>query len=304
MLSTVCSVPLTGLKQQRYLDVMSNEAVVWCDGKMIPCDQLPISAFDLGLTVGMGVFETMIAYRGTVVTFIHHYERLKASGKRMQLNVLDEDTLSGAISEVIARNGLCDERARVRITLVAGARPLHKEHDLHKKCDHLMISAARQPAPKPSAELTFVSTVLNERSSTAGLKTTSYTDHVLAYREALKGGADEGILINTRGHLSECTMSNIFIVKKGELYTPSLSSGCLPGVTRAIVLKHATQEGIAVHECDLTKKDLEHADEIFITSSAREVQPACVHGCDKKMGPITKQLQDRYRTMIESGIVS
>jgi len=140
----------------------------------------------------------------------------------------------------------------------------------------------------------------NEHGALSGVKSTSYAENILAYRHAASAGADEAVLLNTSGNLCECSMSNIFLVKKGEVLTPALSSGCLPGVTRASLSFLCPEADITFKQCDLTEEDLFSADEIFITSTARGLQPAKMMGSSTSCpGELTKRLAAAYRDYIK-----
>ncbi|MFK7909796.1 MAG: aminotransferase class IV [Akkermansiaceae bacterium] len=283
---------------------MNDVAEVWHNGRMVAYDQLRLSAFDLGLANGLGVFETMVAYDGNAVMFREHYRRLSNAVLQMKLKVPSADKLGAAIQETLCANGLQDQRGRVRITVLTGDRPLGAKNYSRFVDDHVIVSATEQQAPKASAKLVLSGAVVNERSATAGIKCTSYADNVLAYRQAMKDGADEAVMLNTRGQLCECSMSNIFLVSDGELHTPSLASGCLLGVTRGEVIRLAMNSGIQVHERELTENELSQADEIFITSSAREVQPASLLGSEAQLpGSVSKQMRKLYREMIATEIM-
>ena len=120
--------------------------------------------------------------------------------------------------------------------------------------------------------------VRNERSAVAGLKTTSYAENVVAVAEAYRQGADEALLANTVGELCEGTASNVFVERDGELVTPPLSSGCLAGITRALVL-----EWVGGKEAELPLEALTEAQEVFLTSTLRDVQ--ALHRVDERELP-------------------
>ena len=153
------------------------------------------------------------------------------------------------------------------------------------------------------AKLAWVPFVINERAATAGVKSTSYADHVLAYRHALNAGADEALMLNSQGHLAEGSMSNVFVVKDGVVQTPSLASGCLPGVTRQLVIDLCADLDLPVEECQLGVQDIDNADEIFLTSSLREIQAAVLLGTEARAteavtGEVTGRLAEAYAEMV------
>lgn len=279
---------------------MNEETVVWFNGMLMPDDEVALSPFDLGVANGLGVFETLSAYQGVTPTFEKHYERLKTSAAVMDLAVPVAAELTDAIQAVVKANGLGGERARVRITLGTGSQSLANPDTTCDIQDYIIVTAVPQPKPSLSAELVLVPMCCNEHSAITGIKSTSYANHLLAYRYARKAGADEAVMMNTAGKLCECAMSNLFLVSDGKVLTPPLSSGCLPGVTRACVMEICQEADIPIEEVDLTEDQLFTSDEMFITSSGREVQSAKM--VDTSMscpGLITQRIAEKYRQLID-----
>lgn len=274
---------------------MSDVTKIWFNGALTPEEGVTLSPFDLGVANGFGVFETLIAYQGAAPTFERHYQRLKTSAATMELPVPVATELLEAVDAVILANGLGAGRARVRITLGAGKQALHGGGGQ----GYLAVTAVPQPDPSPVAELVLVPMRCNEHSACAGIKSTSYADYLLAYRYARKAGADEAVMLNTAGHLCECSMSNLFVVRDGKVLTPPLSSGCLPGVTRAYVIEICRGNGIPLEETDLSEDVLFTSDELFITSSGREVQPAKMVDTSLPFpGALTSRIASEYRRSI------
>lgn len=269
---------------------------------MLEVDQWAVSPFDLGVTVGLGLFETMPAYDGKVFAYDRHHERMRHGISRLELapqSLPAIEVIENAMREVLIANDLGQGRARVRVALSGGVNPLSGGQAL----GGLTITAAPVLSPSSVVKLIGVPYPCNERSALAGIKSSAYADHLMAWRHALSLGADEAVRYNTVGKLCEGAMSNIFLVSGGKVYTPSLDSGCLPGVTRAIVIELCIQEGIKIVECDLTEHDLNRADEIFMTSSVREVQPAKLLGAAlATTKPITRQLARAYRDWVAKSI--
>ena len=271
--------------------------MVWHNGDLIDADDMRVSPFDLGLTVGLGVFETMAAYDGRVFAFNLHYERMVSAAGKLALAVPDAAIIESAIGAVIESNDAQLGRFRIRVTLSSGANPLAGGDEVAG----VMVTAC--PAPvrgdKLPVKLVPVPFVINERGATAGLKSTSYADHVLAYRYALDLGADEGLMYNSQGQLAEGTMSNVFLVKDGVVYTPSLVSGCLPGVTRQLVITLCAELAIPVEEGELGVQEVEQADEVFLTSSLREVQAAVLPEAEPRgVGEFTSRIADAYAVAV------
>ncbi|MGL4745564.1 MAG: aminotransferase class IV, partial [Dermatophilaceae bacterium] len=167
-----------------------------------------------------------------------------------------------------------------------------------------MVTAMPQPRPPAGGAVVSVDWVRNERSATAGLKTTSYADNVVAIARAKSLGAEEALLANTRGELCEGSASNVFVVTGGVLRTPPLSSGCLAGITRALLIRWCRADGLEVAEESLPFDVLSRADEVVITSSVRDVYPAsAVDGrALAAPGPITARAQQAWRTYAAEGM--
>ncbi len=243
--------------------------VLWIDGKLVPSDEAFVSPLDHGFTVGDGVFETMKVVDGVAFALTRHLRRLRRSADVLGI-VLDrpDEELRAGVADLITAAG--NDAGRVRITVTGGPGPLGSDRDDVPPTVVLAASAAT-PWP-PVTEIVTVDWVRNERSSVAGAKTTSYAENVRALMAAHELGATEAVFANTVGRLCEGTGSNVFLVREGNLLTPSLASGCLAGITRELVL----ELGHGVEVDDLTMGDLLAADEAFLTSSTRDVHPISV----------------------------
>ena len=271
------------------------------NGELISANEACVSPFDLGLTVGLGVFETMAAYDGKVFAYDLHHARLIKSAEVFALPVPERSVITAAITEVIEANHYHQGRYRIRVTLTGGVNQLgggREQGDVM-----VTAQAADSASGGDSAKLAWVPFVINERAATAGVKSTSYADHVLAYRHALNAGADEALMLNSQGHLAEGSMSNVFVVKDGVVQTPSLASGCLPGVTRQLVIGLCADLDLPIKECQLGAQDIDRADEIFLTSSLREIQAAVLLGPEARAteavtGEVTVRLAEAYAEMV------
>ena len=245
-------------------------SVVWVDGQLLPTDQARVSPFDHGLMVGDGVFETLRVYDRVPFAWTRHYNRLHRSADGLGLTAPTETALRDAADAVLTGNGLTD--GRLRITVTGGPAPLGSER---AAVDPTVIVAAAPMRPwPPSVSVVQVPWTRNERGAVAGLKTISYAENVRALAFALERGASEAMFCNTRGELCEATGSNVFVVHGGTLRTPPADAGCLLGVTRALLLEECAKTlEIPAEEVPLAPGALTQADEAFLTSSTREVQP-------------------------------
>jgi branched-chain amino acid aminotransferase len=254
---------------------------IWVDGGLRETADATVSVFDHGLTVGDGVFETLKAVHGTAFATTRHLRRLARSARGLGLPEPDLDEVAAACAAVLAANPA--PFGRLRITYTGGISPLGSDRG---DAGPTLVVALAESTPRP--DTTAVVTVpwtRNEKGALAGLKTTSYGENVVALSRAHEHGASEALLANTRGRLCEGTGSNVFVVVGGRLLTPPLESGCLAGITRALVVDWAGAE-----EADLPFDVLTEADEVFLTSSLRDVQ--AVHRIDDRElpgapGPVT-----------------
>jgi branched-chain amino acid aminotransferase len=273
--------------------------VVWVNGSLVDEQEARISPFDHGLLTGDGVFETLRVYRGEPYCWRRHYERLARSASGMGLAIPPSEALRRAALDVVDANRLTD--ARLRITLTGGPSPLGSERG--RVTPTLILAASELPPPGPATPLEVVTVPWprNERGALSGLKTISYGENVRALAVAKEAGAGEAIFANTRGELCEGTGTNVFVVTAGVLRTPPEESGCLMGVTRALILELADRLAIDAQEVTLPLTAVATADEAFISSSTRELQAiSAVDGNPLPVapGPVTTLLADAFRRMV------
>jgi branched-chain amino acid aminotransferase len=278
-------------------DTVSSPAV-WVDGELLDADRARVSPFDHGLLVGDGVFETLGVYRGVPFAWRRHHERLAWSAGQLGLPVPESGGLRAAADAVLAANRV--ETGRLRITVTGGPSPLGSERG---DAAPTLIVAAGPTRPRPPTEsVVTVPWSRNEGGATAGLKTISYADNVRALAYAQARDASEAIFANTRGELCEATGSNVFLVDDGVVRTPPAESGCLLGVTRALVLEMCEELGVPHDERPLPLDRLRRAEEAFLTSSTREVAPiARVDGRDlpHPPGAVSARLAVAFRELID-----
>lgn len=237
---------------------------VWLDGALVDAAEARISPFDHALLTGDGVFETMRVYGGQPFALRRHLERLHRSAAGLGLVPPDDAMLREAVRDTIAVV-LGEGDGRLRLTVTGGPAPLGSERGAARPT--VVIAAGPLSPWPPTADVAVCPWPRNERGAVAGLKTVSYAENVVALAWARERGASEAIFANTVGDLCEGTGSNVFLVTGGRLVTPPLSSGCLAGVTRDLVL-----ELTGAVEVDLPAGALGAAEEAFLTSSTREIQ--------------------------------
>ena len=259
-------------------------------GGLVDADDARVSVLDHGFTVADGVFETLKVADGAAFALRRHLDRLERSAAAMGLPAPDRAQVVTAVQETVEANApVLGALGRLRITYTAGDAPLGSDRGETGPTLVVAVSAMK-PWPESAAVIT-VPWPRNERSPLAGVKSTSYAENVLALARAHDHGAGEALMPDTQGRLCEGTGSNVFLVLDGRLITPSLATGCLAGVTRDLVL-----EWSGANEFDVPVSALEEAEEVFITSSTRDVQP--VHRVDSRSlaapGPVTTAVREDF----------
>lgn len=259
-------------------------------GALVDAADARVSVLDHGFTVADGVFETLKVTDGVAFALSRHLDRLERSAAAMRLPVVDRGRVAAAVHATVEANlPELGELGRLRITYTAGEAPLGSDRG---EAGPTLVVAVSPMKPWPeSAAVVTVTWPRNERSPLAGVKSTSYAENVLALSQAHEHGAGEALMADTRGRLCEGTGSNVFVVLDGRLVTPTLETGCLPGVTRGLVL-----DWCGAIEEDHPMDVLTRAQEVFITSSTRDVQP--VHRVDEfsmaAPGPVTVEVMTQF----------
>ena len=276
------------------------EQIVYLNGSLLPRSQAKISPFDLGFLYGYGLFETMRAYTGHIFRLEKHLERLSQSAKLLGLPVIASD-LKKACHNTMKANKLKD--ARIRLTVSIGEGEATPDVPKHPKPTVLVTAARYVPLSDEICRKGYravVSTIdRDSQSPLSHLKSANYLNSILARREARAAGADEAILLNERGFLCEGSTSNIFLVSSGKLITPDVESGCLPGITRQVVIELARGLGTSISEREVKLEELLHADEAFLTNSIMELMPlAEVNNQRIGRGKLTKRLIKAYKEAV------
>ena len=251
---------------------------VWYDGKWIDDGLLLVAADDRGLLHGLGAFETMLAVDGVIRHVGKHLMRLQKSVDLLGLPSVEKIDLDTVVAELCVKNHCETGQARIRLTLTAGEGALRNLRSGGSA--RIIISAVPCLPQNDSLCAITLPWLRNDRSPLAGLKTTSYAENLVALDWARQQGADEGIFFNTSGHLCEGATSNVFLVVAGALLTPSLHSGCLPGVMREVLIESALKHGIPLMEQDISRELFAQAEAILFTSAARGIVAA--RSCDGK----------------------
>lgn len=239
---------------------------VWVDGRLVRGEP-SFDALDHGITVGDGVFETAKVVDGQVFALERHHARMEQSLAGLGLEPLDRDRVQEGIDAVLGVAPLAF--GRLRYTITAGPGPLGSDRE--PGAATYLVTAVGQDRPAATTTVAVVPWARNEKGALAGLKTTSYADNVVALAAAKRFGAGEALMANTSGFLCEGTGSNVFVVVGGTVMTPGLESGPLAGVTRALTIEWLAEEGIEVVEGELPMSILDEAEEVWLTSSIRDV---------------------------------
>ena len=249
-----------------------------------------VAVTDHGFTVGDGVFEAVKTLDGRPFALTRHLARLTRSAAGLGLPAPDLDAVRRGVEAVLADGAGRDPIGRLRITYTAGPHPMGSGRGGGPPT--LVVAYSAIDVAPASTSVVTVPWTRNEHGATAGLKTTSYAENVIALAHAAEHGGTEAIFANTAGHLCEGTGSNVFYVVDDELRTPSLAAGCLAGVTRALVI-----EWCGAREVDEPLTDvLARASEAFLVSTTRDVQ-AIARWDDRDLpapGPVTKECAETW----------
>ena len=276
--------------------------IVWVDGKRLPSEGAHISARDRGFTLADGVFETMKTHNGTVFRLEQHLQRITEALRVLAIPVPPElrDWVDAAVRAAHA------PEVSIRLTVTRGVAP----GGVAAPADPVptvVVTVALSPAFAAAvyeAGLTarVASGRRNEHSMTAGLKTLAYTESIAAMLEARRDGADEALFLDTDGHCSEATASNLFAMIDGRLATPPTTCAALPGITRAAVIELAEGLGFAVDDRPIDLAKLKFATEAFLTSSLRGIAPLVrLDGRDigvGRPGPATRRVMTAYAELV------
>jgi branched-chain amino acid aminotransferase len=277
---------------------------VFLNDKLVDIDKASISVADSGFLYGAGLFETMRSHKGVVFALKDHLDRLFASAEVLSINnPYDREYITNAITGLLSANELTD--ARLRLTLTNG--PMTESEEQRKST--LLITAAELRSYPPEYYKKGVMVVLcpfkqNPIDPSSGRKTTSYFSRMIALNLAHQKRAAEAIWFTSDNRLAEGCISNVFLVKNSELFTPPINTPVLPGVARKTVCRLAQQNSIKLTEKDLTIDDLLGADEIFMTNVIMQVMPVTKvekHTVgDGLVGPVSKKLHTLFDQLVKS----
>jgi branched-chain amino acid aminotransferase len=275
------------------------------NGCIATLEEARFSPAQAGLLNGWGVFTTLRIYDGRPFAFDRHWKRLTADAERIKLPLeCHPETAFDDLARLIQTNQV--QEGCARIYFIYNQTGLWVSDEPMPKVD-LLIYTADLPQRKGAARLAVAEHGRYAASPLAGVKVTSWLQNVWALDQSLRRGFDEVILLNERGEVAECTAANIFCVRGDGVETPPLDSGCLPGVTRSVLLEIAAGAGVRLREAPLRLSDVLAAPEVFITSTTREVQPVSqieTHGITPERGPLTERLAEAFSRYVAQSVAS
>ncbi len=280
------------------------------DGRISPEASASVSVLDRGFLFGDSVYEVLRTHHGKLLAMDLHLKRLHASAERIALELpLDDAKLEARIRETVAAADNTESYVRIIVTRGTVSRP-----DIDPDCTMtpptviLLVRALPELDPallERGYRAWLVATRRNDRRSLdPAIKSGNYLNNILGLMEAKKHGAQIAIFLNPAGQLSEAQTANVWIVRGTRIETPFLSAGILPGITRALLLEIAQRDGLDLHEAELGEADLRAADEVFVSSTIRDVAPiTSLDGApigDGKPGPVTMDLRRRLLAYCDS----
>ena len=249
-----------------------SQSILYLNGEFVPSDQAKVSVLDRGFIFGDGVYEVIPVYGGNLFRFKEHIKRLENSLIKIRvLPPLSLDKWLNVLTDLIEANGGGDLSVYIQVTRGAAPRDHAFPHDVQPT-----IMAMATPLKPVNSELLSSGvgaiTLDDYRWQFCDIKAIALLPNILARQEAIDANAAEAIFIRN-GHVTEGSASNVFMVKNRELITPAKSQYLLPGITRDLVLELAEENHVQCREGDITLEQLEAADEIWLTSSTKEILP-------------------------------
>ena len=281
---------------------------VYIGGKYFDKADAKISVYDHGLLYGDGVFEGIRSYSGRVFRLKDHVDRLYDSARAIHLVIpISREAMARVVTDTLDLNKLADGYIRLIVTRGAGSLGLDPRKTTDPQIICITDSISLYPAElyEHGLKIVTAATIQNHPATlNPRVKSLNYLNHILAKVEGTNAGCLEALMLNHKGEVAECTGDNIFIVRAGELHTPSVASGILEGITRDAVMELARDAGIKVVERTMDRHDVYTADECFLTGTAAEVIP--VVECDGRPlgtgqpGPITRDLLTRFHKLVRA----
>jgi len=282
---------------------------VYVNGRITPANEAVIPVYDHGFVYGEGVYETMRTYNKVPFLYDRHVRRLRQSARHLDLDVPFDDArlaqwVQDTVDAAAGTDGASGDEWYIRVLLTRGVGELSYDVKATPTPSLVIIVKPNEEPPariaRDGIRISLVDILRNHPGSVNPvIKSNNLLNNALAMQAAYRRGAEEALMCNYRGELSECSQSNFFMVRGGVALTPKSAAGLLEGVTRAFLFEVGRDAGVPVREEVLYPADLESADEAFITSTTRELSPVTriddrVIGTGKP-GPITSRLWEGYK---------
>jgi branched-chain amino acid aminotransferase len=285
------------------------------EGRLVPPEQAFVPVLDRGFLYGDSVYDVVRTYGGRVFALDRHLARMERTASRIGLSLPSRPTLTAELLRTIDAAGNPESYARFIVTRGQGGFGLSPHLAEGENRLIILVKPLEPPAPDQYERGLRVAVARTRRNPPQALdpalKTGNYLNGILALREAHAAGADDALMLDIQGRVTEASTSNVFHVKDGAVITGPLSLGMLEGVTRALLIDVARAEGLQVREEPYGIDALVAADEVFVTSTIREVMaitslallesgaPEWRRVADGKPGPITRRLHAAFRRFVE-----
>ncbi len=277
------------------------DSLVFHNNAIVASDEACLSPGQAGVLMGWGVFTTLRIYRGLPFAFDHHWARMSRDAAKLGVELgYAQSAVRQDVIDLARANHREEGMARVAFVRNRGGAWAGENQNA---ATDLLILTRDLPKWPETHRLEIGPRAIFSESPFAGLKCLAWAVPSLLAEQAHSRDFDDALILNERGHVAECTSANFFLVRGGTVLTPPLSSGCLPGVTRETLLEIAPRNGIPLREVDLTLDDLADADEIFISSTTREVAPVALIAPARSYaapGKISQALESIFRAHVHS----
>jgi branched-chain amino acid aminotransferase len=283
-----------------------SEEQVYLNGEIVPMSKAMIPVTDRAVMFGDSAFETVRAYGGKPFRLARHLERLAETCRILRMSLpVSAEQIEAAVADLIAANGPGSQGdSYVRITLTGGPSAGPKGLIRQGPVGIFILAHPYEPPAEADYQkgvsLAISGIKRNTSSPLTGIKTANL-DSLFARQDAHDRGQDDAVMLTTAGNIAETPYANIFMVKDGELLTPNMGCGFLPGITREAVIEVALEAGMPVREIMENHETLMSCEEAFITSSTMEIMPVCQVGTRLMTfcpGPMTQQLRQAYHDLI------
>lgn len=284
------------------------EQIIYLNGEFVKKSEAKVSVFDHGFLYGDGIFEGIRAYNGHVFRLEDHIRRLYDCAKVILLDIqITPKEMEQIVIDSCVKNNIAD--GYIRLVVSRGVGDLGLNPYLCAKPSVICIASSISLYPEEfyteGLKIVTVATTRNFHDAlNPRIKSLNYLNNIMAKIEAIQAGAPEALMLNTQGYVTECTGDNIFLIRDGVLYTPSVSCGALKGITRDVVMELAEKRGMKVKEDFLTRFDVYTAEECFLTGTAAEIIPVVQVDQrsigDGKVGQTTKDLIADFKEVTKS----